>query len=94
MKKNSKNSTLSLSTVAISLHDDLRALSSTLDALGVCADYFAQYADNRTLDESDFLWAVQWGLFGGNLTAARKWCGESVYQWYDDLDAYYWELGY
>lgn len=89
-----RNNALSLSTTAIRLHDDLRALSSTLDALGVCADYFAQYADNGTLDESDFLWAVQWGLFGGNLTTARKWCGESVTLWFNDLEDYYWELGY
>lgn len=87
-----------LSNVAIRLHDELRALEAFNLAQDLCKAYFDEYADPKDcrtrLDESDFEWAIQWGLFNGDARTAREWCADYVAPWFADREEHYWELGY
>lgn len=72
-----------ISNVAINLHDALH-VASMEHAPAVCKEYFEEHVEwCNSLDESDFLWAVQWGMFDGDEVKACQWCVEHVLPMFD-----------
>lgn len=64
----------------------------------VVYEYWDNYADCANaadrMDEDDFVWAIQWGIYGGTESFALAYFREVLGERAESLDEYYFEMGF